>query len=353
MYARSSMVHPRALAPRRRTRSFARALAAGLAGAAFFAGSAEAQEPSEEPPVIAPPPEPAPIAPSRDQLVGDAQAAADRGDHRGALTLAEQAAALEETPSLRLFIAQQQGLTGRTGEAIQSARQCAASAHTAIRNRQAILSTCQRLERELMRRVALVTVRVPEGQSGLAVRVNGQALPPDQWGEPLPVPPGEVRIEATLGASSMRQILRIDAGDESTIELSLDGGELRSVEQREERGAAPSRPSAIDPLWMAVPLGGAGAFGLVAIVTGAVTLERGGAYDVLVDRCVSGDGAGCAEAPGVRSEGEALRDATNASWAIAGAFAVAAGVLALFVDWGEGEALIAWQRGERWAALRF
>lgn len=286
--------------------------------------------------------------PSRDALIANAQRAADRGAHQEALELALEAARIEESPSLTLFIAQQQGLTGRTAEAIESARRCTAEAErdVALRNRRVIRATCRGLERELLRRVGLVTVSVAAPREDLAITINGAALPRDRWGRATVVEPGDVLVQASAGAASMRQRLRVRAGEESSIELHFESGELVSREMRlAPAEAAEVEGEGIEPIWIALPLGAAAAFGLVAIATGATVLDRGATYSTLYDRCAAADNAACLGARSVRSEGEALRDATNVM-ITAAAVSVAAGlVLMLFADLDE--------EGGAWPIVRF
>lgn len=278
---------------------------------------------------------------SREALIADAERARDAGDHDRALELALAAAAIRRTASLELFVAQQRALTGRRDEALASASECVrmAEADGALRNREIILQTCRDLVDELAEGLALVTVRVPSPRSDLRVSVNGQALPASDWGRPHAVPPGTVRVEATAPGASMRQSVIVGAGEHSTVEIRFDA---------EPTTAAPS--AGISPVWLALPLSVMAAFGVGAIVTGALVLDRGGTYASLYDRCVAGDGNACAGAVGVRAEASDLQAATNVSWVAAAVGAVAAIVTLFVVDLrGEGSP----PRGEAWGIVRF
>jgi hypothetical protein len=274
---------------------------------------------------------------SREALIASAERAADRGAHQEALELALRARELRETPSLVLFIGQQQALSGRIEEAIESARRCFAEAERdlALRNRRIIRSTCRSLERELMRRVGLVTVSVAAPREDLRITINGSALPRDRWGRSVVVAPGDVLIEASAGTASMRQRLRVEAGEESSIELHFESGELVSRERRPSiEPPEPGAPSSIEPVWLAIPLGAAAAFGIAAAVTGAVVLDRGMTYAALYELCASADVMACDAARSVRSEGETLRDTTNGMVTAMAISLAASIVLGLFVDLG-------------------
>src|SRR5690606_15956497 len=151
-----------------------------------------------------------------------------------------------------------------------------AEADPALRNREVILETCRALVEELTRGLALVTVRVPSARAGLRVRVNGRELPPDEWGRPRPVAPGTVRAEATASGASLRQSVIVGAGEHSTVEIDFE---------EEQEASAPAEGRGPSPLWLALPLSLGGAFAVAAIVTGALVLDRGGAYASLHERC--------------------------------------------------------------------
>ncbi len=96
-------------------------------------------------------------------------------------------------------------------------------------------------------------------QEGLVLRLNGTAIPAASFGEPVPVDPGEQRVEATVpGAAPYRLLVRVPKGS-STVTFRVPSLEKRS----------PTRSRA--------PLSVAGQSGEPQRVGGFVALGLGGA----------------------------------------------------------------------------
>ena len=83
------------------------------------------------------------------------------------------------SPSLRLFIAQEEQSLLRYADALRDARQCAADFETDARlaHRNEFLATCHGIADAMAQRVARITVRLPAGVSNATVTVRGEALP--------------------------------------------------------------------------------------------------------------------------------------------------------------------------------
>lgn len=138
-----------------------------------------------------------------------------------ALAVAQRAAELGMTPTLRFFIAVQHQALGHTLDALDGAERCAreAATDTALRNRDEVVSRCNRLASLLEPSVARVVLRVPESApEALRVLVQGGEIERARWGVPLVVLPGHLVVEARLpDAPALRE------------EFDLTGGQRREV----------------------------------------------------------------------------------------------------------------------------
>lgn len=163
---------------------------------------------------------------ARRELILQAQQARDSGDHARALDLATRAGQIQMTPSLRLFIAEEQNATGQLAPALGSADQCVREAERdpTIRDRATILQVCRELAASLRTRVGRVVVRVPSpAPEGLRVTVAGNELHEAFFGVPYVVTPGNVVVEASAqGRPTFRREVHVEAG--STVEVPLDLG---------------------------------------------------------------------------------------------------------------------------------
>lgn len=181
---------------------------------------------------------------TRRELIEQATQARDANDHARALGLAVRAAQISMTPSLRLFIAQEQRALGRLADALGNAEQCAREAQidTSLRNRDVILATCQSLANELRPRVGRVVVSVVSPPPGLQVTVGGNPLREALWGVPYVVTPGRVTIEARAeGYLPFQQ------------EIEVPPGRSVDVQVRLERSSEPSRSSSESSVAVSTP----------------------------------------------------------------------------------------------------
>lgn len=213
---------------------------------------------------------------ARRQLVDDAQAAQDRGDHAQALALAQRAREIRMTPSLRALIAQEESALGRLVDALGNAQRCAreAEADTALSGREEVLSTCRALAAELEPRLGSVVVSVPEAE-GVSVRVAGVVLAAALYGTRVPVVPGRVAIEASApGRADFRE------------ELDVAAGQSRAIEVRLAEDAVPRAPS-----------GGPDLTGpVVLLAAGVVVLGSSGGTFAARESAVAARDAACDEA---------------------------------------------------------
>lgn len=134
---------------------------------------------------------------SRREMVDRATQARNAGRHEEALDLATRAGRIQMTPSLRLFVSQEQQAVGQLAEAMGSALQCQseASRDTAASGRQ-VERICGEIITQLRSRVGrvLVTVSNPPVGGGMHVFVANRELPAMLLGNDYVVTPGDVIV---------------------------------------------------------------------------------------------------------------------------------------------------------------
>jgi hypothetical protein len=162
---------------------------------------------------------------ARRVLLEQAQAASTAGDHARALDLAARAGRLQMTPSLRMFISQEQQAAGQFANALGTADLCVREAEhdPTLHNRDAIMSRCNDLRTSLRGRVGLVAVHVPSpAPAGIRVTVGGQLLNEALYGVASVANPGAVVIEATApGRLPFRQSVDVVVGQTSEVHVDL------------------------------------------------------------------------------------------------------------------------------------
>lgn len=247
----------------------------------------------------------------------EAQAARARNDHPAALAAAERALAIQSSPSLRTFIAEENLALGHVAAAFASARLCRSEAErdATLRNREVIIARCSELAAELDRRVGRVRVLAPSPRpEGLAVRVNDEPLPLTLLDTPFPVDPGSVRVRANAADGTVFDgTVAASAGSITEVSVALAAPTRNGAPPPV---SAPTRatPSPSPAPWIVVGVGGAL----------AVT---GGVFFALVGTSLGACSEGCAEADANAAQGR-----VDAFWPTAwtlstvGLGAVAAGV---------------------------
>ncbi|MFO0606188.1 MAG: hypothetical protein U0324_23645 [Polyangiales bacterium] len=177
--------------------------------------------------------------PTRRRLILEAGTLRDRGDHAAALERLREAAARRMTPSLRLFLAQEERAVGRYDDAVRDARTCAAEfeADRTLSHRGEFMASCRALADELALRVGQLMVRVPADARDATVTVRGETYPAERWGESWDVLPGELTVEATApGREPFRRELTVRSGATAVVRVELP-----------PRAAPPPRETPRDP----------------------------------------------------------------------------------------------------------
>jgi hypothetical protein len=163
--------------------------------------------------------------PRRRQLILQAGTLRDRGDHAGSLRLLREAATRRMSPSLRLFIAQQEAALGQHLEAFRDAQLCAAEfeADPTLGHRDDFMATCQSLATEVSRHIARVTVRIATPiVPNTLITLNGEALPRTQWDVAHELEPGDVVVEARApGYAHFTRTIHATAATNTNVRVEL------------------------------------------------------------------------------------------------------------------------------------
>lgn len=183
---------------------------------------------------------------ARAELIAQAEAASDQGDHTRALDLATRALAVRATPSLRLLLATEHNALGHVIDAYELSTRCAreAQADPATRNRAQVIDACTTLSRTLDARIGRVTLRVTAPPAGMRVRVAGGEVSPALWGVPYTVSPGNVLIEASAeGREPFRREVTVTAGQVVPVEVELRATARASAEAAPRSTPTPGAPT--------------------------------------------------------------------------------------------------------------
>ncbi len=221
---------------------------------------------------------------TRRLLIEQATAARAAGRHADALALAQRAAAVQMTPSVRLFIAQEMAETADPAGALGMADQCLRDIERgpSVANRNTILSACRSLVSEARAAVGYVVLRVQDpAPEGLRVLVRGTPVNAALLGAPYVVSPGDVAVEATAqGRLTYRRTATVARGATVELPITLDPVPVSSEPPREPPVAPtpapdpmPATPGRVGPVLL-MSAGGA------ALIGGALLLvARGSALD--------------------------------------------------------------------------
>lgn len=270
---------------------------------------------------------------ARGALLEEAQRARAAHDHAAALTAARRAHSMQPTPSVRLFIAEEEREERLYARAFVDARLCASEARRDpnLRNREAIAERCDAMAQSLAAQVGRVDLRVSSPPAGLHVRVGDEEVPPSVWGVPYVSSPGTVRIEAVAeGYEPFARSFEVRAGETTTVSIALDPARatasaptLPSTDARRE-GATVRGPGA-GP-WVLIGTGGAMVVASAALA-GVVAIDVG-YCDAQPDASIPIEQRGCTAAQAAERQPRVTGAAISA-WALGatGLAAVAAGAL--------------------------
>lgn len=246
------------------------------------------------------------------------------------------------SPNTLLYIGRCQRELGRNAEAYRALMRAAQDADARRAAEPRYAPTAEAAQREaaaITDRVSFVTIEVSEQPPALAVRVNGEALDPSQFGALVAVDPGEVVVEATAaGRVPFRASSTLSAGQQGRVAVQLagyqPGGAVASTQ------TVTFTPTSFSPIARQVPSPPTAsplrALGITAFSAG-LALGVGGLVTGLRARSIQADldrmcPQGCGPAPslGVRDmidEGNTMVTLTNVMWGVGGALVVAGVVM--------------------------
>jgi serine/threonine-protein kinase len=284
-----------------------------------------------------------------------------KGDFANACVKLEQSQSIDHGIGTMLYLAECYEKSGRTASAWamfrQAASEAAASGESA--RAEAGRQRAEKLTPVLSTLTVAVTAPAPPG---LELTRNGAALPSALWGTPVPVDPGDQRVEAhapgylpwtgtvRIGANADAQTLAVPALTPQPVnELPVS---------QPEPAAAPAAPVAAPPPVVATRAGTTPApssgskqriVGLVIGAVGVVGIGVGGVFglnaisknDDAKQHCPGG-GAICDDADGVKLTKDAQSAARLANvFVIGGAVLAAAGVVTYLMAPPDSEPAIA------------
>jgi hypothetical protein len=211
---------------------------------------------------------------ARRELLEQAQRAADSGNHARALELARRAAGISMTPSVRMFIAEQETALGQFAAAFGDADTCQRDAErdNAMQNRAVVIRHCRELAQASRARVGHVVVHVPTPVvAGTVVRVAGEIVNQNLWDVGAVVTPGvvPVRVEAP-GFVTFERSVTVSPGSDATVDVTLTA----SPAQSSPSGTVATTSPRAAP--QGFTLGAAGAAGIVVFGLGAIAAGVGG-----------------------------------------------------------------------------
>jgi hypothetical protein len=181
---------------------------------------------------------------ARRLAIGQAEQARDAHDHQRALDFAMRAGAINMTPSLREFIAEESAALGMFGEALRSAILCereAMSNHT-VNSRDAILSSCRSMITSLRPRVGYVILHADAAPAGLQLRVAGQPVNVILLDADYAVTPGDIAIEASGPGTHFATRVTVAVGAHQRIDVQLRPVENSSAPPPSRATSASSTP---------------------------------------------------------------------------------------------------------------
>ncbi|MFO0562882.1 MAG: hypothetical protein U0269_32985 [Polyangiales bacterium] len=197
---------------------------------------------------------------ARRALIEQAETARTSGQHAQALAYAERAAAIQMSPSLRLFIAREQQALRQYASALGNSEVCVRDADrdASLRNREDILAACRAVTAEIQSSSGRVVVHVATPVDGLEVRVGDIAIRSTVFDAPYVVATGALTIRASApGYRSFERTIDVAQGTSTNVEVNLE-----RIEADAQRPPPPplqtrAQGPGVGP-WVVVGVGGAG-----------------------------------------------------------------------------------------------
>lgn len=264
----------------------------------------------------------------RAELIRQAAAARDAGDHASALRAAREAGVLRMTPSLRLFIAEEGEAIRDFPAAYDDARECVAELDRdpSAQDARSLRASCAAMSRRLESRVGRVVIEVPAGLDA-TVWVNGNLVEPAirVRGFSTLVGPATVEAEAR-GQRRFRRAVLVVGGEDRHVRVEFPTPEASSrvatspsvpearTPTRTAPGSVMTEPTELPRASDAPPESDPGAGPWVLVGVGAASLVASGVFFALREGAISDRDALCESSSGdcVTSDANAATRATDA-----------------------------------------
>lgn len=153
-------------------------------------------------------------------MVKDAIVEVKAGRCDDAISMLEQVVAIHETAEAFLYLGECQATTGKLRAAVASWKRGAELADG--QKDKARREVMEKKRKEIEPRIPTIRLKLPADVSGVVVTIDGEAVPEDELGEPVPVDPGARVIEAKAPGREVFST-RVEAEDEAklTVEVTL------------------------------------------------------------------------------------------------------------------------------------
>ena len=247
------------------------------------------------------------------------------------------------TPSLRLFIAEEQSAVGHVTEALGAADLCVREAEATpnIANHDAIITSCRALQSTLRTHIGQIIVNPPpHAPPGLHITVASNELNSAFFGVPYSVTPGDVHVIADApGYTHFDRVVRVALGASASVDVELTALPQTASATPADRSGPPANDVAASP---GLPVGGIVVAGVgvaaLAAAAGVFWGVREPARALIEGACP--DPTSCADTPANHSNASAAQSgaiATDVLLGVGGA-AVIGGVLWLVLGRGSNHA---------------
>lgn len=155
------------------------------------------------------------------RLFEEGRAAADAARWGEAAGKFRRAIAIKDTPGLRYHVARCEEEQGAFVEALieyDRARELIDAGTRAADVEQLLPAARERVRAK----VALLTLRLPEGLQNVSVQIDGKAISPSVLGVPMPINPGKHRVQAvSVGRTTYTQEISLGLGEVRELPLEL------------------------------------------------------------------------------------------------------------------------------------
>ncbi len=215
--------------------------------------------------------------------------AAGKGDHEAALASFRESYNAVASPNSHLMVARELVALNRLEEAYAEFDKTIPEAEAAAqldKKYEQAATAAQKERDDLKAKLAMVTLNVSGTGAGDVVKVRGREIPESEWGKPMPVMPGAVRVELvqTSGKETVKEI-NAEAGSSPTVDLAPDVA-APPASQKDEGTSVSTDSSKWDMRTWSYVAGGVGAAGIVTF--GVFGILNNSKHSSVEDQCNNG-----------------------------------------------------------------